>query len=180
MALLRQFQKWPGHGRSPDGYCQQTGEHGLQVEAPVETVLELGQVAVQVGLPDPAGHAHDVALQVPQDRVHPWEGGVSPAPPATRHDVGFVGESGPGQEPVSLPAIREDGGARGKALGEPGSQFPSADIPKRLHSQVEDLGRILWIGLDGHHEWRVPFGPTATLPQVAFPAHIGVVHFDPA
>jgi hypothetical protein len=142
---------------------QQPGEHGLQIETPVEAVLELGQVAVQVGLPDPAGHAHDVPLQVPRDGIHPGDGGVPPAPPATRHLVGLVLESGLIQEAICLPPIREDGGARGKALGEPGLQFPAADIPEDLHPHVEDHGGVLRVGLDGHDEGSLASGAPAPL-----------------
>jgi len=133
-----------------------------------------------VGFPDPAGHAHDVPLQVPQDGVHPGEGGVTPAPPATRHNVGLVLESGLGQKVVCLPAIREDGGVRGEASGEPGLQFASGDIPEHLHPHVEDHGGVLGVGLDGHDEGGLPSGTPAPLPQVTFPTHIGVVHLDPA
>lgn len=94
--------------------------------------------------------------------------------------MGLVLESGLGQEVVRLPAVGEDGGARGEALGEPGLQFAPADIPEHLHPHVEDHGGVLRVGLDGHDEGSLASGAPAPLPLVALPADIGVVHFDPA
>ena len=168
------------HGWSPSGHVQQTRQHGLQVEAPVEAILEFGQVAVQMGLPDPAGHAHDVPLQVPQDGVHPGEGWVPPAPPAARHLVWLVLEPSLGQEVVGLPAIREDGGAGGESPGEPGLQFPPADIPEDLHPHMEDHSGIFGVGLHGHDKGCLTGSTSATLPKVTLAAHIGIVHLDPA
>lgn len=79
-----------------------------------------------MGLPDPAGHAHEIPLQVSQDGVHPGEGGVLGSAPPTRHLVGLVFEPGFVQEVVGPPAICQDRGSLGEPVPEPGLQVPGS------------------------------------------------------
>src|SRR5512144_2249947 len=71
---LSQFEEAVGHRRGADGGPAEAGEHGGEVVAAVEAVLELGQIARNVLIADRPIGTDDRCLDVAERGVDPLEG----------------------------------------------------------------------------------------------------------
>src|SRR5512132_4379567 len=71
---LSQFEETVRHGRGAHGSPAEPGEHGGQIVAAVEAVLELGQIARDVLVADRPIGADDRRLDVAESGVDPLEG----------------------------------------------------------------------------------------------------------
>ena len=72
---LSQFEEAVWHWRGSDGGPAEAWHHGGEIVAPVEAVLELGQVAGDVLLADGPVGGGDGGLDVAEGGVDPLEGG---------------------------------------------------------------------------------------------------------
>src|SRR3954454_5553251 len=132
---LSQLQQAVWHRRGAQGGPPEARQHGREVVAPVEAVLELGEVARHVLLPDGAVGAGDRRLDVAEGGVDPAEGrrarrGAARTGPDDRVAAAGLGDGAEAGEAVAdhLAAGIE------AALGEAGDGAAAeAAHPARLH-----------------------------------------------
>src|SRR5512134_2473955 len=104
--------------RSDDQSDEQSGEHSFHVEPSVETVLELGEVAVRVlGEVKGVVGAVDGVLKVAKQRVDGSKLGQLDAIPPAPDDERLMGGADDGRSAEAPQAVRNDGGRGGKVLG---------------------------------------------------------------
>ena len=130
---LSQFEQAIGHGRGSSTGPDEARDHGREIVAPVEAVLELGEVAWHVLGADGSPGSGDGGLDVAERGVDPVEGGRFRGswPRAGLDDR--VGASGIGDGGEAGEAVADDGAGGIEGLpgeGCDGGVAKSGDAPE--------------------------------------------------
>src|SRR3954454_7315858 len=173
---LSQLQQAVWHRRGAQGGPPEARQHGREVVAPVEAVLELGEVARHVLLPDGAVGAGDRRLDVAEGGVDPAEGRRARRSSPGAGPDHLVAAAGLGDGPEAGEAVADHLAARAEAaLGEArdGAAAETAH-PPQLQADRLALRR----GLDRGDEGRLARRAAAALAARAPAAEVGVVQLD--
>src|SRR5512134_752659 len=175
---LSQFEEAVWHWRGSDGGPAEAWHHGGEIIAPIEAVLELGQVAGDVFLADRPVGGGDGGLDVAERGVDPLEGGCEHRLAAGSGVDRLMRAAGVGDTAEAAEAVADDGA--GGIEAAPGQLFDllaaEALDPAQLQAHRLALGR----SLDGGDDRRLAGRAATALATGAFATEIGVLHLHPA
>src|SRR5512144_2535225 len=175
---LSQFEEAVWHWRGSDGGPAEAWHHGGEIVAPIEAVLELGQVARDVLLADRPVGGGNGGLDVAERGVDPLEGGCEHRLAAGSGVDRLMRAAGVGHAAEAADAVADD--RAGGIEAAPGQLFDllaaEALDPAQLQAHRLALGR----SLDGGDDRRLAGRAATALATGAFATEVGVVHLHPA
>src|SRR5512147_1016577 len=175
---LSQFEETVWHWRGLYGGPAEAWHHGGEIIAPIEAVLELGQVARDVLLADRPVGGGNGGLDVAERGVDPLEGGCEHRLAAGSGVDRLMRASRIRDAAEATEAIADDGA--GGIEAAPGQLFDllaaEALDPAQLQAHRLALGR----SLHGGDDRRLAGRAAAALATGTFATEIGVVHLHPA
>src|SRR5512144_2051929 len=164
---LSQFEETVRHRRGADGSPAEAWEHGGEVVAAVEAVLELGQIARDVLVADRAIGADDRRLDVAQRGIDPLEGGCQHRFAAGAGADRLMRAAGRGDAAEARQSIANDGaGGIQAALGQGFDlRAPEAPHPAQFEAHRPALAVVSTVATIGV----LPAAPRPRLPPERWP-----------
>src|SRR3954452_4596638 len=154
----------------------EAGDHGGQIVAAIEAVLELGEIARDVFVADGMEGAGQTGLEVAEQGVGPLEGGGPDRLPAGARDDRPMAAAGIGDATEGVEAVAVDRPGGTQMAHRPALDRDPAEVgdPAELDPHRLALGD----GFHGRDKGRLAGTASATFATRAFAPDVGVIDLD--